>query len=797
MASISRRMLLQHGVMVTLSVLLTASGVCAGARTTVLVPLTAEPSWRDFAFLAAIPAAVIANNGYPSLIALDESGKTTPEIDDYTRRYRPEVVYLLGGIVENLVIAGKTCTALIAGSGDEAACMLSRKFWRTSAMAVICPEDDYEAGLIAAALAARLRAPLLFVAAQGLSKPAADELRRLKARGVIVVGKPCAGSQVLKKMMKQVVELADARAVMEWARVRKLSVDYIAAVNPTDRNRTVIKKLSLAGALLAAGRGGLVAPLTYETRWKIGFTGTEIDGELPAGLPKSEAKPIKGIIAFEGCPKHNFIVTGKPKERDLRVNIDTKGDGTYSGPLGTGDTVALDGKVYVITLGAKNGFGKSDLRLTWPSAEQLCEDLREYYKVLAVHPDYLCIVGFPEAIPQSIVNKGNFVDDLTSDLPYANADEDQFAEIGIARLIAENVSFATLYASRVLTYQSLLDPAWQDRACQADWENTYGNLFENVGFDASYRHTKDDLKWIVPPTEGNKGKRASTFDQSSPLASCAALAHMHHSYWHGFGSTFQWDAEVLLAPVVVETGGCLTAALDREADYRTVIARILRKGAVCFVGNSREGIAASELQRHEFWNGVLSGRSIGSAHRSSMNSALVTIFDKKQEKGGGYWYQRQIRTLFGDPAFVMRVPGKPKSAPARVSVEGNTVSVFAPQQWWPVKMHVPEDWKKWADKDLYVLRGAGTYAHRTWCSDEYDREEMYMTAEFTTRRRVVKIEQVQKPPEPLGWCGKFYDDKNTDGTWTYRWSVRMADFDQINGKIINVVDRLDYRVSYE
>jgi hypothetical protein len=199
----------------------------------------------------------------------------------------------------------------------------------------------------------------------------------------------------------------------------------------------------------------------------------------------------------------------------------------------------------------------------------------------------------------------------------------------------------------------------------------------------------------------------------------------------------------------------------------------------------------------EFWNGVLTGQTLGQAHRRSINSALVTIQDKKENNGGTYWYQLRIRTQFGDPAFVMRVPEAPKSAPARIEVKGETVTVHAPSQWWPVKMKVPEDWKQWADKELFVLRGFGTYALREWCGEQYDREETFMTATFTTRRRVAKITQVQTPPKPLGWNGAYYVDEHADGSRTYRWAVRIADFDQIKGVMNHAIDRLDYHVSYE
>ena len=364
-------------------------------------------------------------------------------------------------------------------------------------------------------------------------------------------------------------------------------------------------------------------------------------------------------------------------------------------------------------------------------------------------------------------------------------------------MVAESASFATLYASRVLTYASLLDPEWQDRACQARWENSYGKLFENVGFDASFRHTENELKWLEPPAEGKKGKRAQTFEQDSPAAHCAILTHTDHSWWRELGHTFGWDAEVLLAPVLVESGGCLTAALDREADDHSVVARLFRKGAVAFAGNSREGCAPQELQRMEFWNGILSGLTIGQAHRRSINSALVTVLDHHEGPGGAYGYQLRIRTQFGDPAFAPRLPGPLRSAPARSTVAADTVTIHAPAQWWPVKIAVPEDWKQWVGKDLFVLRGAGTYALRQWCAEQYDREETCMTAEFTTRRHVAKIVQVQQPPAPLGWSGSYHVDEHPDGSRTYRWAVRLADFDQFKGTITSAVEQLDYRLEYE
>ena len=57
--------------------------------------------------------------------------------------------------------------------------------------------------------------------------------------------------------------------------------------------------------------------------------------------------------------------------------------------------------------------------------------------------------------------------------------------------------------------------------------------------------------------------------------------------------------------------------------------------------------------------------------------------------------------------------------------------------------------------------------------------------------------QVQDLPKPLGWTGKHTVDENLDGSRTYRWRVRLMDFDQKTGEIINQLKQVDYRVELE
>jgi hypothetical protein len=754
----------------------------APGRVVVFVPVAEESGWGEMAYLAAVPAGMVATGGKPAVVALPGDGAIGPEIRDYLKRYKATRVHTVS-----------------SRSADAAACELSRAFWKSSATAVLCGRDDYASGLTASALAGRLGAPLLFCGDAGVSAGGARELARLGVARVIAVGKAKFSSSVVK-----VTRLADANAVLAWMGKNGHKVSYIAAVNPTDRTDTVIKKLSLAGPLLAAARGGAVVPLAYKSRWKVPFTGKTIKGDPPKGVTSRNRSKNKRDLPRAGTIKldrraYAFVATIKPHRLYVDFNADGAFDGKGEGPLKMGDAVTFGDKTYTLILGESSGPGKADVRLVWPMVGKVCEDLQASYKSAGGPPEYLCIVGYPDAFPQAVIPRDpGRHGDVPTDLPYANTDTDPFSEIATARLIGENASLATLHATRAITYEQLLDASWSGSVGQARWENSYWPLFENYGFKKQFHHDVDDLKWVVKPSEGVKGKRAKEFDQSSPLTNVAAITHMAHSFWKCLGQTYTWDSSALLAPTLVESGGCLTAALGRDAGFRSVIARMFRNGAVGFVGNASPGIAAQEHMRMSFWNGVLSGETIGQAHRRSQNSMCLEVLDRGQiERGGGQHYTWSIRTLFGDPAFRMKVPGRAKTAPAHVAVDGNAVAVHGPGAWWPVSIRVPEDWKKWADKKLYVMRGAGVYVSRNWCGGGYDIERHCINAEIRTSRKIKSIKQVQNPPTPLGWNEKYWTDEHADGSRTYRWRVRLLDFDQTTGKITNRTNRLDYRIEWE
>lgn len=756
----------------------------AAERQVFLVPLQTEASWHDFAFLASVPAAYHAGDGSPVVIACTPDRGLSPEIADYLRRYAPDHVWIVGGDEDDGIRPVAPTARIPAATADEAAAALAERFFERADRVVICGEHDFTSALVAAALAARLRVPLLFCGPAGLSQGTCAQIERLGIASALLVGSSCAATgKQLKKKRIAVTRLEDTEAILHWMTSHDLTVDYLAVANPCDRLHGTIRKLSLAAPLLAAGRQGAVIPLNFDTQWKLPFTA---EGETKAlrGPPASR-KPYKtGMITGDGFNIPFALGSGDGEHYHL-LYIDADGNGRFNGksegPFRTGDTLTLKERRWSVSLDPTCGVGEADLRLTYPCAEEIRDRLHRFFSILDGAPALLCIVGMPDAIPFAIVAKGpREAMDLPTDFVYADCDADLFADIGVGRIIAEDVSGATLLASRSLTYETLLDDAWTGRIATAEWESAVAQAFENVGFSAPWHHDSAD---------GLAGS-------GSPIASVAAIVHGQHSSWCQLGKTFNWNCEVLLAPCVIDSSGCGTACLDHDPAMRSVVSRLLRNGAVAFLGNFREGIAAQEQVRVEFWNGALSGLALGEAYRRALNSKVLFVLDRGQQQGGNEHYQLYIATFYGDPALRMHIPKPPRVVPARVEARASRLRVHAPSEWWRYQINVPVDWKRWHGKTLYTWRGFGTFPESRWFSEEYNLEDLWVAAEFRTSRRVAEVEQVRSVPPPLGWTGRFFIDEHHDKTRSVRWLVKLIDVDQVQGEIRTKLDHLDYRVRY-
>lgn len=413
------------------------------------------------------------------------------------------------------------------------------------------------------------------------------------------------------------------------------------------------------------------------------------------------------------------------------------------------------------------------------SAAVARSQLRDFHSVLDAVPALLCLAGVPAAVPMAVVPSGEGIDsDPPSDLAYADIDADPFLETGFARLVAEEVCSGTLLAARNLAYPALLSPEFTGKFAVAEWERMCAPLFTNVGYQ--------------PPVVHHGGK---PFGSDSPLCSVAAIVHGAHSSWLQLGETATWADRSLLAPCVVESSGCSAAALDQDAEQRSVALRMLRNGAVAFVGNVRKGVAQSEHYRSEFWNALLAGQPLGLAHRHALNCVMAAMIAEGQQQAGLRRYQFYNAACYGDPAFVLHRPAAPQVKSARTESKGREVVVHAPGGWWQAEQVIVPDWGYTRGARILSWRGAGVGVDSSWDGENRrNRDQLYYTAAVRTRLRTPRLVAVRPPAAPLGWQGQLAIDEHEDGWRTVYFRVRCIDFDMDQGVVLQQVDALRFRL---
>lgn len=412
------------------------------------------------------------------------------------------------------------------------------------------------------------------------------------------------------------------------------------------------------------------------------------------------------------------------------------------------------------------------------SAAAAQADLAAFRRSSGAVPELLCLCAMPEALPMATVPSGEGIDsDPPSDLSYGNTDADPFVELAVARFVAEDGQSGALQAARSLAYEELLSPSFAGRFAMAEWERLAAPGLENVGFEA------------VPTHPGGK-----PFDATSPLASVAVLVHGSHASWMQLGETVHHDSKVLLAPCLVESSGCSPAALDQDPQHRSVALRLLRNGACAFVGNSRRGVAQSEVYRSEFWNAVLAGQSLGAANRHALNCVRVLVDARGEQEHGLHRYQWYNAACYGDPAFVLHLPGPPRAAAARAELKGREVTVSAPGAWWSAEECIVADWK-YPGPRITSWRGAGVGVDCRWDGEhKRNRDDLLYFAEVRTKAKVKGVVAVAPPKAPLGLDGAWSVDEHADGTRSVWFAVRLIDFDMDAGKVLRQVEKLKFRL---
>ncbi|MEZ6003156.1 MAG: C25 family cysteine peptidase [Planctomycetota bacterium] len=743
------------------------------ARTILLVPVGEQPSWRDDAYLAAIAASMQICDGIPVALAVDAEAPWRPELVDFLARYEPERCIWVGDREPDAIPpVAKGWQWLECRDAFTAQTELARLAWTACKRVVLYDDADPGAALLAAGLAGRLSVPLLAFPSE---KGPADRLQvlgPLAVRRALYIG----GGSPPAVLGLRVQTLRNGEEVAAWMRREREAVPYLVAVNSREEVAGRANHLAMVAPLLAAAHQGLVVDLPYETRWKQRFAAEEWSADPPAGA----AQGAQRLGSLDG---QSFVIGKDPADGQFFAQVDGNGDGRFDGegegPLKTGASVRLGDRLCALDLDAEDKQRGQALWLCFPAAETVRERLDRHRKTAGDAVQTLCLVGWPTAVPMAVISNGQGIDtDLVSDLPYGQTDEDAFLELGLARFLAEDLPSATLQACRGLVRDRFPDQKWRGRFATAEWGAPLRLPFEAQGWTYAGHH------------DGPAGIGAP-----SPLTGCEVLLHASHASWLGMGATYPWNSETLLAPAIVQSSGCSTASLDQDGERRSVAARLLRNGAVAFVGNARRGIAQQRLYESELWNAIAEGANLGQAHRAASNGVLVAVLERGEQRGGSYFYQLGHQSAYGDPALTFAAPGRPQQTGAHVARTGPRVEVLAPEEWQRIPFAPVSDWKC-AFETLYVWNAPGCVYERSWFGPEKrDAEIPLVHVQLDVHDPDAGIEMPEEVAAPLGWNGKWFVDSHDSGGATLHLRVRLFDGDQTGGAVRSELPKLRLRLT--
>ncbi len=671
-------------------------------------------------------------------------------------------------------------TIIPAESADSVACYLAENFWTMAGEVVLCGGEDYENALAASALAARLKVPLLyFDESAGLSGAALDVIENdLQCSTALTVSGNSTVTSQLSDIGVSQTSLADDKEIITWMGNNGYPVDYLATTNVKDRTIGNAPKSSLAAALLAAGRNGAVAPLSYDADFNHPFMHSSETTSRPTGAAISaDGNYLLGTMTLNGGT-YNYVITLSNTGRDFadQVNIDFNHNGNYGDTgelIQRADIVDINGKRYSVGISTYNGFWYGDLRFTYPCYEQINEDLAQFYDKIGHHPKYLAIVGFTDVFPFGITCSMmyNDVDYHITDQVFANVDSDPFYEIATGRIVGEDVTFITLFAARCLTYSDLVDLSWAQNMCQicpigAEFRSRFyatPNQFENCGFNV-------DNWYSVSPQDSTK---YGVFVQDE----------------HGWPFGIEPPTFGLIAPCVVETGGCNIGAVDENyygsswRDWKTFNAVVLaRQGAICLNASVRGTPATKDFGRDNFYKAILyDGATLGEARLHELNSMIINQ---------SHYYHINGNVFYGDPAVkIYTPPVNPIYDAAHVTANGNTLTVHAPDIYWVDFAEI------WFDPDGRYIYAAPGLSGSIYDYSNNDPAQTFI-ATYTTDLQITSMTQESGVPSPLGWKNALYMiDEHYDNTRTIYWQVRFDDFNYENGVFNQTIKQIHYQLT--
>lgn len=408
------------------------------------------------------------------------------------------------------------------------------------------------------------------------------------------------------------------------------------------------------------------------------------------------------------------------------------------------------------------------------------DELSELYATLGSYPEYLAIVGSSTALPQTVLPDemiAVWADTIETDRHYANVDEDEFPDIAVGRLVANNGSELSLVVSRIATWPKLKDKKWQNTYVQTgDWP-TIGLTphLENFGII--------EEKSLLHMDAGQEKHINALF-----------TLHSAHSTSKYLGGAFRMDAKSLLSPTVIFSQGCSVAGICQDQQsHRYISKELFKLGAVAFFGTGRPGDAVTSQVYTHTLNKILEGQSLGLAHKDSLACKLVSAWDHPQHKNHLRAYYNSA--FYGDPAMLIEIDSAPRVPPAKSFYANDVYQLTVPKEVFsfPLDKAIMDEWK-WHGANLYVADIAGITGCRKW-QGGYDEQRHIYHATVKSESGIESIRKIKTLNTPMGMMGKVYEDKNQDGSIVSRWNIQVMDFDNETNQVVNKINEIKFEIT--
>jgi len=430
----------------------------------------------------------------------------------------------------------------------------------------------------------------------------------------------------------------------------------------------------------------------------------------------------------------------------------------------------------------------------------ISSELRQLYQDLGRYPDFLALVGNATSIPLSYSAVNNVAGDSANaptDFDYSNVDDDLFPDIAIGRIMAYNIFDATLYTCRISTYEHLFDGVWERTtasvggACDSAYQAAQ---CRNYGFT--------DTNWCGREVEYRNGRLEASI-----------IGHNDHSSYHDVGGAWGVTSSTVLAPALITSEGCATAAIDFETliedglgagpdkcsdrgEGLLVVNRLFKLGAVSFLGCPRSATGADKMMQSRAVNALLAGEPLGRCYMAGVD---VYSMDWQGDQD-----QRRNWILLGDPGLTIHVPLKPLVTPASyaVTLASSNSAVLTVNI--PSVMFASEVDSTWCAH--WVLK------HPQYWGDKpglygMDVDRFYMVR-FTPPKAVLSVEELGVWTNvntwvwgdiKLGMMGAPSLDYRQDGTTQLVWAIRanIMDWAGSKGKVpLATMTNATFRIRY-